>query len=111
MKKSYKAEVAERITAHLKRFEADKTINAKRADFRNTQPYYCPSCRPSPRGFSIMYVSYQGTLKLTTEEAELYLVWLDEGNVGKHWEALKHANRPKRSGAHQVGTNEAKEAN
>lgn len=86
------AEIAERITAHLKRFEADPVINAGRI-FRDGEWTPSPTARgpfwqarswPAGRFVSVCYVNYQGHSNLTRREAEEYLAWLDAGNVGKH---------------------------
>ncbi len=37
----------------------------------------------------IRYISYHNTNKITLEEAEFYLNWLNDGNVGRHQEALR----------------------
>lgn len=79
-------ELAEKINAHLKRFEADKTINATSRTY-GTRPYYCAGANATTRVW-VWYVSYQGQSSLTKAEAKKYLEWLDAGNVGKHYTAL-----------------------
>jgi hypothetical protein len=88
-------EIAKRINAHLKRFESDPVINADkvhtnlRGQESRLKPYYCAGAAASGRYVFVMYVAYQGEIHLTKDEALRYLAWLDAGNVGKHWEALK----------------------
>jgi hypothetical protein len=82
--------IADRITLHLIRFEADPVINARPVQLLSMSnptraPYSDPSAWRSMRGVS---VSYRGDLypghELTRSEAERYLQWLDAGNVGMH---------------------------
>jgi hypothetical protein len=84
-------EIAERINAHLKRFESDPEIN-KRANNGgpNLLPYYNSNAYYPGRGAYIVvsYVSYQSTTYLNRVEAEKYLQKLDTGFVGKHWRAI-----------------------
>lgn len=80
-------EIANRIKDHLKRFEADKSINATKDD-RSICPYYNAWATSAGRYVRITYVSFQGSSSLTKSEAEKYLQWLDAGNVGKHYKAL-----------------------
>lgn len=92
-------ELAERITTHLRRFEAnpeinkghryDKKLNAWVEDPRGTHDYYLSNAHSTGRRISVVYISYQGGSKLTREQAEAYLAWLDKGNVGKHFEMEK----------------------
>ena len=82
-------EIAKRINAHLKRFEADPVINKpeKTRLYQSTiRPFFYAWARRSGRWVYVQYISYQGQSALTRIEAEKYLSWLDSGNVGKHWE-------------------------
>lgn len=89
-------EIAARIHAHLKRFEADPTINKPRfydkgangKDYYTKTYYEAGACASGSRIF-VTYVRYQGHASLTKAEALVYLKWLDSGNVGKHWSVLK----------------------
>lgn len=76
-------EIAERIRTHLKRFEADLSINKRN---RNLLAYWNSGAAASGRFVYVQYISYQGKSALSKTEALLYLAWLDAGNVGKHWE-------------------------
>ena len=78
-------EIANRIAAHLARFEKDKTINKPFGT--GVRPYYFTNAYRGGRYVCVRYVAYQLTSSLTREEALAYLAWLDAGNVGKHWEA------------------------
>ena len=83
-------ELAVRIDAHLKRFEADPKINAPRPTYGETRPYYGAGARYiGGAKISVRYVSYQGTSKLTRDEATRYLAKLDADFVGRHQEALR----------------------
>ena len=82
--------LAERISAHLKRFEQDPKINRERKEQGLLLPYYWPNCYRCGQRIAVSYVSYQGTTKLTREEAEKYLAWLDKGKVGRHYDCLGH---------------------
>jgi hypothetical protein len=88
-------EIAERISAHLARFEADKNINAPRAHENNRgqvsrlPPYYHASAYASGRYVGIRYVSYQGVTHVSKDDAARYLRMLDDGYVGTHFEALR----------------------
>jgi hypothetical protein len=88
-KKPPLTETAKLINAHLKRFERDPAINL------NTMPdrsglslYYCAGAGVSGRYVWVKYISYQNASHLTRADAEAYLKKLDEGFVGRHWEAL-----------------------
>lgn len=83
-------EVAERINAHLKRFESDPEINKR--GIHGLSPYY-GACAFYYRGarLGVRYVSYQGGTSLTKADAVKYLEMLDGGYVGRHYEALRKA--------------------
>ena len=78
-------EIATRICAHLKRFEADPIINKKRfVDGESIGfPYYHASAWESGRWIGIKYVEYQNEQYLTKSEAEEYLNRLDAGKYGQ----------------------------
>lgn len=86
------AEIAERIHAHLKRFEADPRIN-RYADKnrKGLHPYFHARSWASGNCVYVQYVSYQGSSWLTKEQATAYLEWLDAGNVGQHLLIRKNA--------------------
>lgn len=83
-------EIAARIDAHLKSFEADPKINARHRMY-GTTPYWGAHCWwvPGSSRVSVLYVSYQGRSTMTKAEATAYLAWLDAGNNGYHYEALR----------------------
>jgi hypothetical protein len=81
-------EIAKRIDAHLKRFEADPVINARPAPNR-IQPYYRAYAWVAGRYVAVSYVTFQGHSNLTKEQAAAYLAWLDAGNVGQHYRACR----------------------
>lgn len=89
-------EIANRISAHLSRFEADRDgINANRVrtNARGQEsrlpPYFNAGAGASGRYVYVRYISYQGVSHITKDEALRYLAWLDAGNVGRHYEALR----------------------
>lgn len=80
------SDVAERISAHLKRFEKNPAINVPT---NKLTPYWnSMACASGPRVF-ITYVSYQGSSSLKKGDAIKYLQKLDGGYVGKHYGALR----------------------
>lgn len=82
-------EIADRIDAHLKRFEKDPAINKLIATRKmKLRTYWLPSAVVAGNRVFVRYVSYQGQTSLTKAEAERYLIWLDEGNTGPHWAIL-----------------------
>lgn len=81
--------LAARIDVHLRRFEADHKINVNtKSDRTGLARFYNAGCGASGSRIFVTYISYQGQLSLTKEEAQRYLTWLDAGNVGGHYEAL-----------------------
>lgn len=73
------AEVAARIAAHLKRFEADPAINAYRA---MTWPFREPSARVRGTRIEVRrHYAVDGDL-LKKTVALAYLAWLDAGGIG-----------------------------
>lgn len=82
------AEIAARINAHLKRFEGDPEINVSTGSTK-TYRYYNAHAWVSGRWVRVVYVSYNRGSSLTKQQALDYLAWLDEGNVGRHFEALR----------------------
>lgn len=85
------AEIAKRIDAHLKRFEADPVINKPMNHGMKTTPYYWAGAYSSGRYVGISYINYQASSNLTKEQAITYLAWLDAGNVGRHHKAIAAA--------------------
>lgn len=81
-------EIGDRINKHLKRFEADPSINVRNSKY-GTSPYYHASAVRAGRYVNVVYVAYQGSTSLSREDAESYLEWLDSGHVGTHYEALR----------------------
>ncbi len=80
-------EIAARIAAHLKRFEADKDgVNKdSRGDGTGRRPYFGARAYVGGNRLRVVYVSYQGPTTLPRPLALSYLAWLDAGNVGKHY--------------------------
>lgn len=86
-------EIAQRIAAHLTRFEADKGPRGVNwwhdGKVNGTRPFFMTGAAKSGRYVGVSYVSYQGPTYLTKAEAARYLAALDAGFVGRHYEALK----------------------
>lgn len=85
------ADIAARIYAHLKRFEADHAISRRKwtdgqGRERENTLYYHPGARAAGSRVSVTYVTYQGDSCLTKADALAYLAWLDAGNIGTHYE-------------------------
>jgi hypothetical protein len=82
-------QVAERIDAYLRRFEADPKINAP-IEGRTLHPYFgAHAWYPGGAFISVIYISFQGISHIKRADAEEYLAWLDAGNVGKHYALRK----------------------
>ena len=86
-------ETAKRISAHLKRFEADPDSNRpkRQGAYLGINPYRNANAVRLGRFVGVRYISYQGRHNITRQEAERYLSWLDAGHVGTHWQALREA--------------------
>jgi hypothetical protein len=83
-------EIASRIAVHLKKFEGDPTLNLiVRSDGTKVSLCFMPNSWSGGRFVYVVYISYQGSSRLTKEEALKYLSWLDAGNVGRHHKCLK----------------------
>jgi hypothetical protein len=76
--------LAERINAHLKRWEADPTINIGLGT-KGTRKYYNAGAWPSGRWVNVQYISYQMASALTKQQAARYLAALDAGHIGSHY--------------------------
>jgi hypothetical protein len=96
-------ELALKIDAHLKRFEHDPKINpGKRLDKTTktwvpdplgVRDYYGARASGDWHRVRIVYVVYQGASHLSVEDAQKYLSWLDAGNVGTHYRALREVTK------------------
>ena len=83
-------EIGERIDKHLKRFQADPRINIDRSSTKTgLYDYYNAGAAGHGRFVYIRYIAYQGNSNLSKTDALKYLAWLDAGNVGRHFEALR----------------------
>lgn len=83
-------EIAKKIAAHLRRFEADPEINAYR-EGTTLSPYYSAHAYHAGKWVMVTYISFQGSTSLSKQEALDYLEWLDAGNVGRHYEQQRQA--------------------
>lgn len=83
-KKKSLRETASAINAHLKRMEADPTINTKHA--HGMSRYYNAGAWVAGRYIGVKYVSYQGNSYLPRETAEHYLERLNAGEQIKHFQ-------------------------
>ncbi len=86
-------EIADHIHRHLKRFENSTKINATNP-IHNVKPYYGAAAVAHCGYIYIKYILYQSDWKLGRVEAEQYLKWLNEGNIGKHFDALSSGKKP-----------------
>lgn len=82
------SDIAARIRTHLVRFESDPKINAPDVVYK-TSPYYNANSWVGGSRVGVRYVSYHGDSFISKADAMKYLAWLDAGNVGRHYEALK----------------------
>lgn len=78
-------EIADKISSYLEKFEKDPKINIVGKGSK-MKLYYCARSWSSGSRVFIRYIDFQGDSSLTKSEAEEYLKWLDEGNVGKQFE-------------------------
>lgn len=56
---------------------------------QGSSPYFQPNAYQAGRYVGVCYISFQGASNLSKADAEKYLAWLDAGNVGRHYEALR----------------------
>jgi hypothetical protein len=92
-------DLASKIDVHLKRFERDPKINPSKRfdqekkvwvpDNMGVRDYYFARATGIRHRVWVIYVMYQSGSYLSIEEAQKYLAWLDTGNVGRHFEALR----------------------
>lgn len=81
--------LAERITNHLRRFEADPSINTPITPDQPGLPrFYQAGAWVAGSRLGICYVSYQNGTTLSADDAALYLRWLDLGHTGRHSQLL-----------------------
>jgi hypothetical protein len=71
-------ELAAKIDAYLKRFEAEKKMKL-----------YMAGAVQSGRFVYVRYVSYQGVGHLSREQAEKYLAFLEQGGIGQHYRIME----------------------
>jgi len=92
-------DLGQKIDAHLKRFEASPKINPGKRfdketkewviDAQGVRDYWGARAHGDRHRVWVIYVSYQGGDHLSIEDAQKYLAWLDAGNVGSHFVALR----------------------
>ncbi len=82
------AEIAARISVHLKRFECDPVINVRMSE-GGTIPYNLARAYAIGSRVMVVYVNYQGWSELSKSDVLTYLAWLDAGGVGRHYESLR----------------------
>jgi hypothetical protein len=86
-------EIAAKIDAHLRRFEADPEVNRYGPDAPVAQQklkrFWNAHAWDNGRYVRVLYISYQGSTALPKADAERYLAKLDAGFVGRHFEALR----------------------
>lgn len=94
--------LAEKIDAHLKRFQKDNKINWGRRwdatakhwvpDPNGARPYYNAAAVGNRHRVWVVYITYQSGSYLSIADATRYLAWLDDGNEGRHYEALREVS-------------------
>ena len=83
---SRSSEVAAKIDAYLRCWEADPAINTKYGKpGQRISRYYMAGCYTHGGWVCIVYVSFHGTEKMRAADAEKYLAWIEAGNVGEHY--------------------------
>lgn len=87
-------EVADRIGAHLMRMERDPKYNKVDPKHKTRRLWGAGAGRHGAK-IGVTYVSYQGRSMLTFEEALSYLLGLDSGFRGEHFEWLRQHPLPK----------------
>lgn len=112
-RKSRSREVAEKINEHLRRFERDPQINIRRKYDRETRAwvvvepkdpsglglYFNAGAYPTGNGrVGVVYICYQGASTLPLAEAEVYLAWLDAGEIGRHYDQQRAAKTAQGTG-------------
>jgi hypothetical protein len=97
------AALAQKIDAHLKRIENDPALNPSRffdkarkkwvldSTGMGVRFYYGAWARGDRHRVWVIYITYQGGSYMTIEDAAKYLAWLDAGNEGRHFDALREA--------------------
>lgn len=81
-------EIADEIDIYLKKLQKDPVFNVLDEKYGTRRLWGAWAARRGNR-VSIMYVAYQGASTLDRAEALKYLAWLDAGNKGEHWMALR----------------------
>lgn len=77
-------EIADRIDEYFQEFERDPKLNIIRGT--NRKRFFNACSWASGRWVYVRYIGYHVAHNITKAEAEKYLAWLDNGNVGKHTE-------------------------
>lgn len=80
-------EIAQRLSAHLKRIEGDPAINVRLEPENpdSVRHYYHAYASYSTGAYIyLVYVAYQDGTSMKRAEAAEYLEWLDAGNNGDH---------------------------
>lgn len=93
------AQLGQKIDAHLKRIENDPVLNPghrydkerkeRVLDPMGVRSFYGAGAKGDRFRVWVIYVSYQGGSYMSIEDAQKYLAWLDVGNVGHHFSALR----------------------
>jgi len=76
------SDLASKIRSHLRRLEADVTVNV--SDDDGIPRYHKATAVEKGRGVKVVYVSFQPPHSLDRDAAEAYLRWLDAGGRGTH---------------------------
>ena len=90
MEKKEIEEIAHKINNYLETFEKNKEKSPSGKGF-----CYGAGASYDRKKVRVTYISYQGSTKLTPLEAQTYLKWLEDGNVGSHFSCFDEVGRPK----------------
>lgn len=80
-------DIAARISAHLRRLEANKDTNP--VIHGGSHKFFHPGAWQGSKYVRVSYVTYQGAVSLTRAGAERYLAALDAGFCKTHYELPK----------------------
>lgn len=90
MEKKEIEEIAHKINNYLNTFEKNKEKSPSGKSF-----CYGAEASYDRKKVRVTYISYQGSTKLTPLEAQTYLKWLEDGNIGSHFSCFDEVGRPK----------------
>lgn len=87
-------DIAKRISNRLKWLEKNDNPTMPGNHDGSLKRFWNAGAYRAGRYVKVWYVSYQGGRNLTFDEAERYAQYLEDGNNGRHYEALRTASPP-----------------